>query len=581
MSDESFTRRQLVAEESKGISFLSDIIQHTNNNKNNNNKKKKRKKVMADSHSISFLSPDELHAHRSVEKAVVSQSSSDRSVREKETSHSIAFLSEEEQQKHNNNFPPSSSSSSSASKKKVSSSSSKKDSVVKAKEKEKDSPFGIKWSDHDHHHQVQPAGSGNGNGGIEGGGGGGWTSPSLGSMVTPENMMSLLMCPNQSKCIVPQLQLQKKVKVYYCRHPTRHGVRFYYLVREGLLLHPNVELIAEGDIHQADYVVYLPGSTPWHLTECNKTEYAPKLIVLDEFDGVVPLFLPTKTMNEYILRYGSQHTPWFDVYFKRSFVRRSDGGFVGFPHLSRPHVFPLTYSLAEAYLPHRFNFQREIDILCTLRGHKQMQTRLRVQEWVAAYGQSRNLSNVISGQVTGASRTTVSVKYFQQMYNAKIIVTVNPAQWEGDFRLWESLSSGALVFVDPLFVPHPFPLIHEEHVIFFSNKDKEDLFKKLDYYRNHPEEGRKIAYNGYLHAMKHHRTVNMMDYVLRTAHLKQASAEAMAQPDKADPIPQYSYTGQYLVSETRLQEAMIKRCDQPGIYEAGHEHAEGAHRLTC
>ena len=51
--------------------------------------------------------------------------------------------------------------------------------------------------------------------------------------------------------------MQQKLKVYYCKHPVRYGVRFYYLVREGLLLHPNVDFTH--DIEAADYIVYLPG----------------------------------------------------------------------------------------------------------------------------------------------------------------------------------------------------------------------------------------------------------------------------------------------------------------------------------
>lgn len=407
-------------------------------------------------------------------------------------------------------------------------------------------------------------------------------SPSPGTALSLESLPELLRCPNQSKCIVPQLQLTKKVKVYFCRHPTRHGVRYYYLAREGLLLHPNVQLVSEQEAISggADYIIYLPGSAPWHLTECNRTAYASKLIVLDEFDGPSPLFNPARSIAEYAAVYGSREAQWYDMYFKRSFVRRRDGVFVGYPHLTVRDVYPLTYSIAEAYIPHRFNLQRDIDILCTLRGHAGMKTRLRVQEWVAAYGIERNISNVVSKQVTPGERKGISMKYFQQMSNAKIIVTVNPSSWEGDFRLWEALASGALIFVDPLFVPHPFPLIHEEHVIYFSNQDQADLVRKLDYYRSHPEEAARIAHNGYAHAMKHHRTVSMIDYVLRTAHLKSLS-KALESKAEDEALPKYLYTGQYLNVEARLQQSMIKKCHVPGSYETGELNAEERHRVRC
>lgn len=226
-----------------------------------------------------------------------------------------------------------------------------------------------------------------------------YISPRKGTDISPANQMAVLLCPNQSKCIVPELQLQKRLRIYFCKHPTRHGVRFYYLAREGLLLHPNVDLVTEEAIETADYIVYLPGSSPWHLTECNNPSFAKRLVVLDEFDGHT-LFVPAATREDYIKLYGGPAVPWYYMYFKRSFVRRHDGIFQGYPHIAQRDVYPLTYSIAEAYVPHTFNHHREIEILCTLRGSKHMTTRLRAQEWVAEYGVARGIKNIISSQVS-------------------------------------------------------------------------------------------------------------------------------------------------------------------------------------
>lgn len=147
------------------------------------------------------------------------------------------------------------------------------------------------------------------------------------------------------------------------------------------------------------------------------------------------------------------------------------------------------------------------------------------------------------------------------MYNSKIIVTVNPAFWEGDFRLWEALCTGALIFVDPLYVPHQYPLIGDKHVIFFNNHNQTELFMKLDYYRNNPYKAREIAVNGYLFAMKYHRTVNIIDYVLRSAHLKNSTLNNIL------PLPKYTYTAQYLNNEAKIQEPTMIQCNSPGIYE--------------
>lgn len=128
------------------------------------------------------------------------------------------------------------------------------------------------------------------------------------------------------------------------------------------------------------------------------------------------------------------------------------------------------------------------------------------------------------------------------------------------------MGTGALVFVDPIFVPHGYPLVDGVHVVYFSNENKTDLFSKLDYYRSHPQEGTKIAHNGYLHAMKYHRTVNLVDYVLRSAHLKRSKLS------KQIPLPKYKYTAQFLNHQTLLQSQLIKKHDRPGQYH--HDHLD-------
>lgn len=225
-------------------------------------------------------------------------------------------------------------------------------------------------------------------------------SPRPGTDIDQSHLLAILKCPNQSRCIVPQLQLTAKFKIYFCKHPARQGIRFYFLSREGFILHPNVQLVEEEDMGSADYVVYLPGSAPWHLTECKNTSLAKKLIVLDEFDGHT-LFFPRPSAAEMELAYG-KGVPWYYMYFKRSFVARMDGRFLRYPHLdshSQPEIYPMTYSIAEAYVQDKFNFVREVEILCTLRGSAKMTTRQRVQDWIAEYASSRNITNVITSQV--------------------------------------------------------------------------------------------------------------------------------------------------------------------------------------
>ena len=97
-------------------------------------------------------------------------------------------------------------------------------------------------------------------------------------------------------------------------------------------------------------------------------------------------------------------------------------------------------------------------------------------------------------------------------------------------------------------------------MIHFSLASKDDLFAKLDYYREHKEEARAIAMRGYEHAMKYHRTTNFIDYVFITAHSKMGLENAELK------VPKYRYTGQYLVSQANAQMITIKATGIPGHY---------------
>ena len=61
------------------------------------------------------------------------------------------------------------------------------------------------------------------------------------------------------------------------------------------------------------------------------------------------------------------------------------------------------------------------------------------------------------------------------------------------------------------------------------------------------DEAKKIAVTGYLHAMKYHRTINLIDYILRTAHSKDLL-------QRNENVP-YTYTGQQLVATLRKVES--------------------------
>lgn len=96
-------------------------------------------------------------------------------------------------------------------------------------------------------------------------------------------------------------------------------------------------------------------------------------------------------------------------------------------------VFPMTYTLAEAYVKPSYSAQkaRGIDLLCTLRYWVQDPTRNRIKQWVEEYIRARGITKSHAGELNKENRQVISKGYFGKMQDAKIIVTSNPSDWEG------------------------------------------------------------------------------------------------------------------------------------------------------
>ena len=114
--------------------------------------------------------------------------------------------------------------------------------------------------------------------------------------------------------------------------------------------------------------------------------------------------------------------------------------------------------------------------------------------------------------------------------------------------MFEAMFSGALVFVDEMFAPAPHPLRHGEHVVVYSPADPAAFQRLVAHYLAHPLDARRIARQGYLHALQYHRSVSRVDYYLRTAH-QEEEEEARRPPAGGAETHQaaataYAHTGQ-------------------------------------
>ena len=209
-------------------------------------------------------------------------------------------------------------------------------------------------------------------------------------------------------------------------------------------------------------------------------------------------------------------------YFKRSFVLRDKNSVYERNCTSETvtgGVFPFAYSGAEALVNKDIDKERNTLITSVLRtgvGHNTV--RSRVVNWTSSFIQQHGLKNKSNvGDVgAGSSSSDFDNTYLAHLADSKIIVTCNPWTWEGDFRLWEALLSGALVMVDkmaiPLWMPHPF--VHKKHLVYYDTTNQSEFNSLLEYYIEHEDEARRIGEAGYNFVLEHHMPIDRVSYIL-------------------------------------------------------------------
>ncbi|KAH8060203.1 hypothetical protein JL722_5166 [Aureococcus anophagefferens] len=217
-------------------------------------------------------------------------------------------------------------------------------------------------------------------------------------------------------CERSRLGLEEPLSVHVWRtgrEDAQKGWRFRHLLDQGLAAHPAVDVVDSA--HHADVVLWLPqwaAKAPFGLERADE-----KLAILDEHDDRERRFGP----------YAAQRGDAYLAYFKRSFANKSDGAFLG-------------YSVSSAYLLDEDAVEppRELDVVCTLRvGAGRYPARARVLLWARELARERRLSGFF-GEFDTSQRNVISAPYFALMRRARVVVTCNPGDWEGDFRTWEA-----------------------------------------------------------------------------------------------------------------------------------------------
>ena len=166
----------------------------------------------------------------------------------------------------------------------------------------------------------------------------------------------------------------------------------------------------------------------------------------------------------------SHKNPWYDippyrslVYFKRGWLHRYKSRTDPATPPCPLNTAPIHFAMFDHWvLPYTVPWpRRRYSVVCTIRARQDVASassggRWNVVQWLKAEEEAAGMGPMHIGPITGSTDNCIDLKYLRLLHSAKIVVTCQPAYWETDYRTWEALSSGALVFIDPTTTPMPF-----------------------------------------------------------------------------------------------------------------------------
>jgi len=264
-------------------------------------------------------------------------------------------------------------------------------------------------------------------------------------------------------------------KIYYV--PSFRPGRSYKLILQGLINHPRVELVFSEE--EADFI--------FMHSQSEKRQYDPNKLVVIDFEDPPNYYISCN----------------YKAYFKRSWVSSDRTSIQSYPL----NCYPTAYAVMDEFVSDK-DHGRTVVFGCCLRPTDEYRKKvLQVAEKIIA-------PRSYVGEITESKRDVYDQGYLSTLRKTLILLTCNPANWEGDSRTWEALASGCLVFVDRLYTPYKHPLEDGKHCIFYDRDKLDELEEKISYYVQHTDQARKIGQTGREFVMKYHRTVNRIDEIL-------------------------------------------------------------------
>jgi len=128
----------------------------------------------------------------------------------------------------------------------------------------------------------------------------------------------------------------------------------------------------------------------------------------------------------------------------------------------------------------------------------------------------------LAGLAIRHGRNSVKMVYVKKMLKSKIVVVTQRDQWEDHYRLFEALTSGAMVLMDRM-LSQPVGLEDGKSVVEFSSEA--ELRTKIRHYLDHPDERLAIAREGRRVAMSRHRSWHRIEEIIFGETLSRCSAD--------------------------------------------------------
>ena len=111
---------------------------------------------------------------------------------------------------------------------------------------------------------------------------------------------------------------------------------------------------------------------------------------------------------------------------------------------------------------------------------------------------------------------SMQYNYVELMSRSKIIVTACPPNYEGDYRLMEAMTSGAMVIHNKMLLPPP-GLIDGIHWVTYDNPI--ELVEKITFYNRYPQLAQQIADKGRAFVLENHRPHHRVEQWLQQIKL--------------------------------------------------------------